>query len=157
MARQSSDKVWRKLRSTLKQAQGMSVNVGIIGQDASEAHAGTELTNAEIGFLHEYGVPSINLPERSWLRSTFTVRRAELVQLQAAAARGLLAQRYTVAHALGLIGSWAAGAVREQITKYGPFLFVPLKPATIARKGRSSPLVDTGQLVNSISYVVLRA
>jgi len=35
--------------------QKYSIKVGIIGEDASEKHIGTGLTNAELGAIHEFG------------------------------------------------------------------------------------------------------
>lgn len=35
--------------------QKYSIKVGIIGEDASEKHTGTGLTNAELGAVHEFG------------------------------------------------------------------------------------------------------
>ncbi len=154
---ESSDAVWQKLRQTVKGIDKASVRVGVLGANALQVHAGGSYTNVQIAVTHEFGAPAAGIPERSFIRSTFVTRRDELVKLQAAACRGILAGKYSIEHALGLIGAWAAGAVREQITKYGPFLFAPLAARTIAAKGKSGPLVDSGQLVGSITFVVLTA
>ncbi len=154
---ESNDGVWKALLKRVAGIETAHVKVGVIGSEASAAHGGTGLTNVEIATIHEFGAPRAGIPERSFIRSTFQVRRDELGNIQAAAARGLLDGKYTVDRAFGLIGAWAASAVREQITKYGPFLFSPLAARTIAAKGSSAPLVDTGQLVNSIAFVVMRA
>jgi hypothetical protein len=45
----------------------------------------------------------------------------------------------------------AQAAVKNKVVT-GPF--EPNKPATIARKGSDRPLIDTAQLLNSITYVV---
>jgi hypothetical protein len=57
----------------------------------------------------------------------------------------------TTAMALGQMGNFLVGAVRKQIRNGH---FVPLKPATIRRKGSSKPLIDTGQMMNGVTYVV---
>lgn len=150
------DRVWRELRLTIKEVSKIAVRVGIIGDQAGALHNGGPFTNAEIGAIHEYGAPGAGIPERPFVRSTFTFRRAELIELQAAAARAIIEGRLRPEKAIALIGAWGAGAVREQILKYGAFLFAPLAPSTIARKGSSQPLVETGQMVRSISFVVLR-
>lgn len=154
----SDDSVWRKLRLLVKEIDVMHVRVGLLGSGASEPNG--DLTNAEVGAIHEYGAPDVGIPERSWLRSTFRSRRAELVQMQAAACRGVLSGKVPPRRALGLIGAWAAGACRDQIIKYGSFLFQPLAASTIASKAArglpnpTAPLVATGQMARAITYVV---
>ena len=151
MSNNLDDRVWQEILRRVHRADEFYVKVGIIGQDASASHG--DATNAEVGTAHEYGTE--DLPERSFLRSTFVRREGDLAKLQAQACRGILEGKIDAQRALALIGAWAAGAVRATITRDGEF--VPLKPATIARKGSSRPLVDTGQLVGSISFVVVTA
>jgi hypothetical protein len=45
----------------------------------------------------------------------------------------------------------------NQTVRSGAGVPPPLKPATIARKGSSRPLVDTGRLLSAITWVVTLA
>lgn len=160
-APKNNDTPWRELRAIVKGVQNVALRVGIVGSAATKPHAGGDLTNAEVGAIHEFGAPAAGIPERSFVRSTFRVRRAELAQVQAAAAKAIISKRMHVRQALGIVGAWAAGAVKEQILVYGPFLFQPLAPATILAKIRkgapnpTAPLVETGELAKSVSFVVI--
>lgn len=145
---------WDDIRARLAEINGMEVHVGIVGAAADAPHGDTGATNADIGTAQEYGT-SI-LPSRSFIRSTFRDPEvvAEFERLQAGLVRAVADGRMPAARALGLLGAWGAGAVQATITNNkvdGP----ALKPATVARKGSSKLLVDSGQLARSVSWVVV--
>lgn len=135
-------KVWRKLYNLAKRVGGVAVRVG--PQDGE---------NATIGFIHEYGAPKAGIPARPFLSQTFQNRRAELIAIQTKIAQGILTGKLDERKAMELLGAWAVGAIKATITKDGNF--APLKPATIKRKGSDKPLIDSGQLVGSIKFVVV--
>jgi hypothetical protein len=137
----SDDRVWRKLYNLVRKAAGKSVRVGLFDGEL-----------AEIGAVHEYGSADGTIPERSWLRSTFRSRREDLAKMQARVTKAMLAGKITETQAMELLGQWAAGAVKQTIQRDGEF--APLAPATVEAKGSTRPLVDTGQLAQSIAYKV---
>lgn len=149
----SDTRPWDALRERLAAAQGKSVRVGIVGAAANQSHGDSEHTNAEIGLFHEFGTRTI--PERSFLRSTLRdpTRIEEFKALQARLLGAVLDGKMTADRALGLLGAWAAGAIQATITQSD--IPPPLKPETVARKGSNKPLVDSGQLVRSISWEVV--
>lgn len=55
---------------------------------------------------------------------------------------------------LAFIGERAKNAVQKAIREGE---YTPLAPSTIARKGSSVPLIDTGRLVNSVTFEIRRA
>ncbi len=132
-------RVWRKILSTVARG-GAAVNVGVMDGDL-----------ADIAAANEYGTEHI--PERSFFRSTFRDKRAELASLQAKIAAAVLEGRIDVARGAALVGAWAAGAIKATITRDGHF--APLAPATIARKHSDKPLIETSRLVNGITWVVV--
>jgi hypothetical protein len=134
-----SAKAWYEL---LAAAKGGRVRVGVFDGE-----------QAEIALIHEYGAPRANIPERSFIRSTIAERKAELQSVMARVVRAMIAKQIGREQALGLIGAWMQGAIKAQITSNGTF--APLKPATIARKGSDKPLIDTGQLLNSITFIIV--
>lgn len=135
-------RIWRKLYNLARKVDGASVRVGPADGE-----------NAEIGLIHEYGAPEAGIPARPFIAQTFRNRRAELVQIQVKIAQGLLAGKLDENRAMALLGAWAVGAIKATITRDGQF--VPLKPATIKRKGSDKPLIHTGQLVGSITFMVV--
>lgn len=143
-------KEWNELRALLSDGGASHVNVGIIGSEASAQHPGSDLTNAELGVIHEYG---LGVPERSFLRRTFEdpVKLAEYRALQERLAGLVIEGKITLERAAELVGAWGAAAVQRTITESD--IPPPLAAETVRRKGSSKPLVDTGQLVRSINWV----
>ena len=58
----------------------------------------------------------------------------------------------TLPRALGLLGARMSADMKMTIKNRIP---PPLQPETIRRKGSDVPLIDTGQLINSITWAVL--
>jgi len=122
------------------------VNVGII--DAGK-HSESGLTVAEVGNYNEFGTTRI--PERSFMRSTIKEKRKEIVKLQEKLLRKIQSGDMNIDQALGLLGSFIAGEITQKIVDIKS---PPNNPYTIKKKGSSNPLVDTGQLKNSITWEV---
>ena len=70
--------VFSNLRNVMKAVgQKYSIRVGIIGEKAYEKHPDTDLTNAQLGAIHEFGADitlkdtgkTIRIPARSFLRA----------------------------------------------------------------------------------------
>jgi hypothetical protein len=142
MPAQVDDRVWRKLYNTVRKADGASVKVGLFDGEL-----------AEIGMIHEFGAPKAHIPARPFIKQTFVNHRGDLVALQRKLAAAIMTGRIDEKRAMGLLGAWAAGAIKATITRDGNF--APLAPSTIAAKSSSKPLVETGQMANAITFVVV--
>lgn len=114
-------------------------------------HDDTNLTLAQIGAIHEYGAPGAGIPERPFLAVSIKSNMGDLHRLNAVNVKLILHGKQSLDGALGQMGEMAKGMVQKYISEDN---FVPLQPATVAAKGSSRPLVDTGQMRQSISYVV---
>src|SRR5260364_282797 len=146
-----------------------------IPADAPEGQEENEPGNAPWGCLHETGSPARNIPARPFLvpgvRSAQKRINRYFEQSASAALDGHMEQVDKALHRAGLA---AQNAVRAKMTE-GPFK--PLAESTLqarARRGRigaaielerrrrghtpenanAKPLIDTGQLRKSITYVV---
>ena len=108
------------------------------------------LTTAEIGFVHEFGSTDGTIPERSFIRSSLTGKsRKELLALSKKLLKKIADGSMEQKQALGLLGAAGADIISQKIVT----LRSPAnKAATIKAKGSSNPLVDTGQLKNSITW-----
>ncbi|MGG7074334.1 hypothetical protein U5B43_08800 [Campylobacter sp. 9BO] len=104
-----------------------SVFVGITNKDNKAVENGLNL--ATLAQIHEFGAPSVGIPERSFLRKPLFQNRQSMQNLA----------KNTV--------SIAKTAISQGITP-------ALKPTTIKRKGagKTTPLIYTGVLRNSISW-----
>lgn len=124
-----------------------TVDVGVI--DAG-SHVDSDLTVASIADINEFG---LGVPERSFMRSTTKEQKKNIVSLQKKLLVKIQNGEMDVETALGLIGEFTADKISQKIVSLRT---PPNAPETIARKGSSNPLVDTGQLKNSITYEVNR-
>ena len=149
------------------------VMVGVPSEQALRRPAPGEprqVNNAMLAYIHENGAPTVGIPPRPFLRPGVKDARTSI----AAALRigGVLALKGDAAgmeRQFHIAGARARDAVKLKITT-GPF--VPLKPATIAKRrvrsrgskyrrkattaAQVTPLVDTGALRNAINYVIRR-
>jgi hypothetical protein len=135
------------LKDIIENVDKKIVKVGL----PDSSHDDTNLTLAQIGAIHEYGAPSAGIPERPFLAASIRSNTSDLRRLNTVNVKLILHGRKTVEGALGQMGEMAKGMVQKYISEDN---FVPLQPATIAAKGSSRPLVDTGQMRQSVSYVV---
>lgn len=121
------------------------VNVGV--PEGKREEDGTPV--AMIAAVHEFGSPSQGIPERPFLRVAVQRNRQKYVRLNRINLVKMLRGQAAVEQALGQLGEMAKGDVQTEIRSGD---FAPLKPATIKRKGSSRPLIDTGQMVQSIAW-----
>lgn len=161
------------------------VLVGIPDSTTSrEQEEGSPITNAALGYIHEFGSPDANIPARPFLiPGVEKAREGATERLKAAAKAALDGDKASVDRHLNAAGTLAANSARNEIQTGD---FVPLKPGTIANRHRARgtasmrksetdylemvkegespeaaqestgirPLINTGQLRNSLTYVV---
>jgi phage gpG-like protein len=125
------------------------VRVGVLSDKGHDGEG--SITLVELAAVHEFGTEDGAIPERSFLRSTFDQKREELVRTGEKLIGEVLDGKMEVDRALGLIGAQLASDVKTKITSSIP---PPDKPATVARKGSSTTLIDTGRLRNSITWAL---
>jgi hypothetical protein len=129
---------------------GPVAEVGVIGPKASAQHAGGTLTVAEVAEIHEIGA---GVPRRSWLVDWFEENRKEIERVMRALSRKALLGTITPKIATAQLGVWAVGEIQQRIANRIP---PPLAESTIKRKGSSVPLIDKGQLRQSITSRVVK-
>lgn len=134
----------RLLRTAAAQRRGAAVAVGIQGSDATKDHGGA--TMAEIAAVHEFGLGHV--PERSFIRAWVDENRAAIETRLRNTAIEVQAGRIDAQGGLNRFGVWAVGQIRSRI-------LAGIEPALKYREG--TPLVDTGQLISSITALVLEA
>ena len=154
---------WKNLVKRVTPLSEYEAHVGVLASKGGETlhkasldEGNTHITLIELAYIHEFGSPKANIPERSFIRRTFNEPegKAELGALYAKLAKAVINGKMTAEKAIELLGMTMAAMVKKRITVYG--LWPPNHPDTVARKGSSTPLVDTGQLVGSITYEVRR-
>jgi len=111
--------------------------------------SGAALTVAEVGAIHEFG--SGRIPKRSFIKGTIDQQRAQILRRMEIGGEGVLTGKLDQRTAMELIGEYTVGRIKQRMANG---ISPANAPSTIARKGSSTPLVDTGQLRNSITYEV---
>lgn len=145
-----------QVMATMAQLVKRDVLVGI-PDSAPEREEDTPLSNAQIGYILDNGSPVANIPPRPFLVPGVENVQPEIVEdFRGGAKAALAGSAAGVERALVRAGLRAQNSVRAKIQD-GPF--ADLAPRTLAdrkKRGRTGekPLLDTGQLRNSVTYVV---
>jgi hypothetical protein len=138
-----------KLRSTLTSIETNSSNATTVKAGflagATPYPDGTAV--AMIAVIHDFGAPNRGIPPRPFFRAAAAAGAKTWPPLMAK----LSANGYDARTTLEFIGARMQKDIKDSIRNGG---WAPLKPATIARKGFTTPLIDTGQMVNSVNYEV---
>ncbi len=143
----------------VKRASRKTVLIGI-PYDHTARPGDVGVSNAMIGHLNEFGSPTQNIPARPHLVPGVLAVRARVTGIleqglidEAAGAPDALDKAM---HAAGLV---AVGSVKTTITnRLSPALAIYTLQKR-AEKGRTGdlPLIDTGQYLNAVTYVVRTA
>jgi hypothetical protein len=151
-----------KLQQANNYFRTTDVLVGVPAQKAVRTYAeakakGLKINNAALGYIHNYGLPTKNIPARPFMEPGIHNSQAQVVKfLRAAAEQAIEGNPGGVRKNFIAAGIAAQTAIKAKINT-GPF--APLKESTLAarrRRGRTGtrPLIDTAQLRNSINFVV---
>ena len=134
----------------LQQFKDSVVKAGILAKDGSENHS-EGITVFQIGMIHEFGVPEKNIPRRSFIRVPIENNIKEITKLIENNHKLVSENAMSAKTALDRIGIKAQNTIKESFRNNKK---KKKKRATVKRKGSSRPLIDTGQLIGSISYIV---
>jgi hypothetical protein len=143
-----------EIKKSLNKLLEKSVYVGI--PMSKNAREGEPITNAALGYIHEYGSPARNIPARPWLVPGVESARAKINErLKGIGRLALKGKQEEIAPQQNALGIDVVNAVQTYISDASHFK--PLAPSTIAKRrppGPYSPLIDTGALRRSITYVI---
>lgn len=147
-------RAWNALQAALKGLDKQVVKVGILASKGGGKADENGFTLADRAAVHEYGSEDGTIPERRWLRGTFATYEKELIALQTSLAKSFFRGHLTADKALQQLGVWSANKVKTHVKQ--DTITPPLKLSTIAAKGSDRPLIDTGLMVNSVNYEVVK-
>ena len=146
-----------EMADRLVQIKKKAVFVGLPNEKVGGKVYGDGMTVLRVGAIHEYGVPSRDIPQRSFLRAPFRIKRKELNEAVAKQFEAVLTGRRDVDVGLGRVGAVATNISKGAFTSLGYGEWTPINAETKRRKGSNQTLIDTGVLRNSISSVVRSA
>lgn len=132
------------LRMSIDAVKGKTLKVGFLS--GANYPDGTPV--ATVAAIQDFGAPARNIPPRPFFRNTV---KAGKQTWGADLASVMKKNKMDAAKALALMGEQIKGEIKNSIANGA---YKPLKPATVKRKGFDKPLVDTGQMLNSVDYEV---
>lgn len=141
------DKGWKKLKQALTSVANRHayVKVGVMGNAGSETVA--------IAAINEFGAPKANIPSRPFIGGTYDLNKEKYVKQMVKGLDKVFRNEMSVETLLGRIGASIAGDIKKTVTSTGSF--VRNAQRTIDKKGSDVPLVDTGRLLNAVSWEVV--
>jgi hypothetical protein len=156
------------------------LGVDVSSGNARKNEGKKEITNAELAYIHSNGAPEVNIPARPFLEPGIKEVQDKITTVFKNAAKFAMQGDYSLLDAVGLL---AQAAARQKIADGIPPPLSPVTVAMRMRRTKASsykrkasvdaqiafneqfkqtgsmegspttPLLDTGQLVASISYV----
>jgi hypothetical protein len=112
---------------------------------------GVEPGIIERATFNEFGTTRI--PERPFLRNAMKANRRKYEREMKSAAKLILAGQMTTEQALTRLGIMAQGDIQDEISTFSD---PPNAASTIAQKGSSKPLIDTGQMRQAVTYRIVK-
>ena len=106
---------------------------------------------AGVAVVQEFGSVSRRIPPRPFFRPAVDGSRQMQRDAIAAAVRRAVSGRQTVEQGMEQLGASVVGEIQTAISELTE---PPLADSTIRRKGNGKPLVDTGMMLQSVTYVV---
>lgn len=139
----SPKKAIKRIEKIAKEMQGKGqVRIGL--PKGSNAYPdGTSVIM--VGSVHEFGSPSRNIPERSYLRSTLQNNRRMYKKFLEKLGKNIAIGKITSEEALQTLGLKVASDAQSTL--------IDLKTPPLKHRD-GNPLFDTGHLVESITFVV---
>ncbi|WP_213732637.1 hypothetical protein [Citrobacter europaeus] len=137
------DKVMDVLDEVEKQFSNIQLKVGFL----EGATYNGVIPVPMVAATNEFGNPAHNQPPRPFFRNAIAEHEEEWKEKTAL----LIERGDDIGEIFSMLGETIVGDIRQSIiTLDSP----PLSPVTIARKGFDNPLIDTKNMLDSVSYEV---
>ncbi len=144
-----TDKGYAELVKTIYGLAHPRVAVGIF-EAGGQVSAGQGVTLIEVAIWNEFGVEG-HIPARSFIRAWFDENIDQAKETLTKLMQAVLAGKLSKAAALNQFGLWMQGQVQARIARGIP---PENAESTVLKKGKSKPLVNTGQLRSSVTFAV---
>lgn len=151
-----------KMERAAAELNGRRINVGVYGEQAwlagiHEYGCKIKVTDKMRAYLHSQGLhlkdstEYITIPERAFLRNGYDLNRGKVADDAENALPAVLDGSMDTDSFLKMVGLILSSDIKDYaISLDSP----PNHPFTSDRKGSSNPLVDTGDMIDSITYEV---
>lgn len=116
--------------------------------DGSDGQKESSISIKDLAAIHELG---LGVPKRAFVGPALKKNRLKYIKYIGKQLTPIVRRRQTMNAAWQTVGMMAVADVQEYMITAK---FTPLAASTIARKGSSKPLIDTGQMRQAITYRV---
>lgn len=137
------DKVMDALDEVEKQFSNIQLKVGFL----EGATYGGVIRVPMVAATNEFGNPAHNQPPRPFFRNAIAEHEEEWKEHAAL----LIERGDDIEEVFSMLGTIIAADIQQSIRSLDS---PPLSPVTIARKGFDNPLIDTKNMLDSVSYEV---
>lgn len=153
-----------EMRKNLKALGGLKIQVGVMGEIAwlariHEYGCKIQVTPKMRAFLHAKGLhlkdntEYITIPERAFLRNGYAENKDEVLEIAKSVICDVIHGDLSIDEYGNIVGDELASRIQD----YATDLSSPANhPFTVKQKGSSNPLEDTGQMIDSIGYEVIK-
>jgi len=150
-----NDVAYKSVMDAIELLKKREVLIGIPENTANRKDdESTPVNNAELLFIHNNGSPVNNIPPRPVLEPAITQNQERVsASLKVAIDAAVAGKKSEIQPALEKAGMEGQNIARKFFTD-STNNFVPNAPITIKRKGSARPLIDTGEMRKSITYIV---
>lgn len=148
---------WNRITHELKLMDNSFTKVGFpensqVGKPRKKVKGekiATEMSEvAAIAAFNEWGTK--NIPSRPFMSTSFDENLQGLNRLKAKLYIEIVNGRMGVSQALSIIGEFMVSKTKKKIRDISS---PPNAPSTIKKKKSANPLIDTGQMINSVTHV----
>lgn len=150
----------KALTADLAKYKRHRIHVGVFSNHDARSGKGIgpsdpTLGNAEIGTIQEFGSIEKNIPERSFLRVPLMSYLPDAIRTLGPNSWRKLIIQDGLLKALKTLGGTAANTVENAFWTRGYGQWAANKKRTIQQKKSDSPLIDGGELAQSVTYRVV--
>lgn len=140
------DKGAKALQQRLDFAKGRVITIGIHGEEGAHPDGDSGLTVAEVATINEFGEGDV--PARPFVSSWAEANESNVKRDFSNLGKAIVKGKITPERGLDLLALKYSDQVKAH-ARSG--IAPPNAPSTIAKKGSDTTLVDTGQMVSSIT------
>jgi len=123
----------------------------LVGVPKSAGNYDDGVHTATVAAVQEFGSSDGRIPERSFLRSGIADSEQGIKKLYDKMMPDVISKDLNIDVIQSLVGEFVVGNIVQKISEG---IEPANAPSTIKRKGSSTPLIDTGHLRQSITYVL---
>lgn len=153
----TKDNGYLKLEKRAKElSSDLSVTVGIHQEEGTELkkkHNGeaSEISLVDVAYFQEIG---LGVPQRSFIGAWADTKQYENAKQIHDVAQLMLLSKVSIQGGLTNLGKKFQSGIKDRIENRDPPFYADNAESTIKKKGSDVPLIDTGQLLNSIKYKI---